>query len=172
MFLRNFLIYLQENELPQLKLCDQKYSLPSVTFAVSWGHHGKWTDPVTYTLILEPCCLLSDCRPVTLVDEVSITWPLVLEPCCLHSDCLWLMKRRRHLFHGLITMSFSVWQSSCYTEWWTDSVIWSLVLEKFFVLVVARDEQILSLSPWSWDHVACCLTFSFSRQYHMVLRLV
>jgi hypothetical protein len=73
------------------KPCNLFTGLRTVSFfVIVWQspcYIDWWTDLVTFSLVLEPCCLLSDCRPVTLVDEVSVTWSLVLEPCCLLSDC-------------------------------------------------------------------------------------
>ena len=124
--------------------------LGTMLFAIglSFCYIDWWTHHVTFSLVLEPCSLLSDCRPVTLVVEVSITWFLVLEPYCLQSDCRsgtlvdeqnpslvswpenrvvfcltvsllhWLMNRLCHLVPG-IRKIFCVGSR---TVWWTNPI--------------------------------------------------
>lgn len=105
------------------------YGFRTTSFFCVWQppcYIDWWTDYVTFSLVLEPCCLLSDCRPVSLVDELSIIWSLVLR-----------------------TMLFAIGLSFYCTGWWTDPVICFVVLKPCCFLsdslpVALVDEQTLS----------------------------
>jgi len=82
----------------------------------------KWRESVTCTLVLEPCCLQSDCRSVTLVDEQTpslVSWSENHIVFCLTVSLLhWLMNRLCHLVPGIRKM-FCVGSR---TVWWTNPI--------------------------------------------------
>ena len=130
-----------------------------------------WTDTVTWSLVLQLCCLLSDSLPVPLVDEQTLTlssWSRNHVLCCLTFPVFhWLMNRHchlvpsrrtvlcvawlsyrvmigtRHLFRNLRTMVFVLWSFHLYTGRWTDRVTWFQVSEPCAVFLTV---SLVSLS--------------------------